>query len=327
MALLPPIFPQAGTIPNIIPILSVSVNGGVRIRIPIRQGEGPGDEVNLWWNGVNFAYQVLGDDYEFNPVEFLVDQRYVTIGNYEVYYTIDDFRNPTSFSEIVTLQITPGSTIPSDQLQMVVTRNASNHDLAAINVKPFNRGVVTGQPGQKIFISTTSPGLIAIGDSGRNYVEMSIGDNGQADFSVFSEEQGPFSVSAYDYFNNANNITLFTFTGPYRIGSGDIKSVNYSIGAPANNRTVNSIYLKTQAFGSGTGTPLTLVHAQITSTFARFNGTTLREMTFPLNTDNSATIDLVSPVSELTTVVLTLPQQTGTTKSIVTNFVVPSLVL
>ncbi|NDL63683.1 hypothetical protein [Acerihabitans arboris] len=321
MADLPaPTFPQA--LGDTIPIESVTAIDGVLVNIPGFPGLGINDLITLFWNGIAVGFYRVTTAIPQFPIQFVVPSTLATIGSYLVYYTADDFANAVRSSAIVNLQITLSGPVPIGQLRMILSTNASNYDWPAINVSPFNRGVVTGVPGTPVMVTVGSPGLI--GESGRNYYLMDLGLNGQLDFSIFSEEQGLLTVNAYSVLDPANSVILTTFIGPYRLGGGSIKSVNYSTGAPANGRTYNSIYLKTEALSSVPGRPITFVRAIISTGSARIVGYPGSLADIVLNGDQSATINLTNMVSERTVVELSLPEQSGSEKLVESIFVQPS---
>lgn len=321
MASLPaPIFPEAtgGTIP----IESVTSAGRVRVSIPILSGLGVNDLITLLWNDIPINWYTVPMDNPPQPIEFNVPSTLAPIGSYWVSYTIDDFANATRSSAIANLQITVSSPVPIGQLRMILTTNASNYERPTIDVMPFNRGVVYGPPSTTVVVTVSSPGLIE--ETGRNNFLAVIDESGELDFSIFSAVQGLLTVTAYSALAPTNSVTLTTFIGPYRLGAGRIKSVNYSTGAPANNRTYNSIYLKTEALYSEAGPAITEVNAIIIEGSARITGSLdPQRAVIYLNLDQSATINLTSVMSERTIVELSLPRQSGSEKRIQTIFVQP----
>lgn len=316
----PPTFPQ-GNGGNIIPIQSIQALGELIVFIPVITNLRGNELIFLWWNDVILdVYEVT--EFQDFPIRMSISASNAPLGVYQAYYEVYDFANPSVSSPIVSVQVSLTVPIPGTQLQMILTTNASNYDWDAINVRPFNRGVVTGVAGTPIHVAISAPGLI--GESGRNNIQLVIGMNNQADFSIYSTEQGLLTVNAYEITNPANIATLFPIFGPYRLGTGAIKSVNYSTGAPANGRTYNSIYLKTEAFSSAPVRPITYVRAIITSGSARIVGYAGQFADILLNGDQSATIDFTNLVSERTVVELSLPEQSGSVKNIEFDFVVPS---
>ncbi len=323
MALAAPSFPQMEN--GVITLQEINISGAVIVNIPFYSNPRAGDQITIIWNFSAVASMTLTTDFPLFPISILVPEIYIpSVGSYNVFYIISDSHGNTSTSYSITVQITAFlPPPPAGQLQMILTTNASNYDWPAINVFPVNRGVITGSPGTQVMVTVSDPGLIGDGVDRRD-VLLTLGGNGQADFSLYSEEQGLLVVFAYAVANPLNSVTLPTTIGPFRLGNGRIKSVNYSTGAPANNRTYNSIYLKTEAETSRPGEPITFVRAIIVEGSARIAGYPGYYADIILNGDKSATINLANTVSERVVVELSLPEESGSVKTVETVFVPPS---
>lgn len=318
MALLAPIFPQA--LSGMIPIESIQAIGGLFVIIPNNITIGAGDYIYLYLNNILIAFEIVANPPNL-PLQIFVPIQFVPLNNFNAFYRVDDRANTPQDSASVNIQITSSAPIPVEQLQLIISTLASNYEPQTIAVQPLNRGVVTGQIGTSINVTISTPGIIR--ESGLNSISLRIGSNNQADFSVYSPVQGLHTISVRDESNPSNNVISSTEFGPYRMGSNVITSVNYSTGAPANGRTYNSIYLRTEDL-THAGEPITHVRAILRDSRAVIVGYPTQTADIALNADKSATINLLSAVVETTTVELSVVAQSDSAKVIQTVFVPPS---
>ncbi|WP_413725901.1 hypothetical protein [Sodalis sp. RH16] len=318
MALAPPFLPQIMN--GQIPTANIQSAGGVIYQIFRNQNPAVDDVVQVFWDGVLIgSYIIRNPDTDF-PITGFVPVQLVRRGVNTIFYTITDrFDNPAS-SDPLNVNITIS-------LSMIISIGAANLDFDAIRVNPFNRGVVYGNPGARIRLSVSN-GMAYFYETEERTYELNIDSTGQGFFRLFSYDQENYFVSAYELATSASSIST-TFFGPFRAGEDKILYVNYTTGAPANNRTYNSIYVKTDTV-SNRGTPITQILAQIqnSSTASIIGGTNIGGPSYSLislNSDQSATIDIIDSVAEPVTVILSLPQASGSSLFIDTVFASPPL--
>ncbi|XBS70123.1 hypothetical protein ABK905_02150 [Acerihabitans sp. KWT182] len=312
MALPPPVLPQLTN--GQIQTAAIQSSGGVIYQIFQNANSAAADVIEIFWNGVSVNRYIISNPATDFPVQGNVPIQLVRQGNNSIYYTITDFVGNTTPS--VTLNV-----FISISLSMTIATGAANLDFDAIRVNPFNRGVVYGNPGSRIRLVIIGPAYFY--ETNEQFYEFNIDSTGQGFFRLWSYEQRPNIVIANDTITGANALQSSDF-GPFRAGEDKILFVNNTIGAPANNRTYNSIYVKTDTV-SNRGTPITQILAQIqnSSTAAIIGGTNIGGPSYSLinlNSDQSATIDIIDSVAETVTVILSLPQASGSSLFIDTAF-------
>ncbi|TCL05847.1 hypothetical protein EZJ58_4069 [Sodalis ligni] len=313
MALEPPILPQA--INGQISMAIIQSDGGVVYRIPQYQNSKMYDLVQVFWNGILVGTHTIGNPITDFPITGLVAVQLVRAGVNSINYIVSDSFGNVGYSFPTDVNIAISS------LSMIISTGAANLDFDAIRVNPFNRGVVYGNPGARIRLDIA--GLAYFYETDERFYELIIDGSGQGFFRLWSYEQGGNFVIARDQVTG-ETISQPTVFDPFRAGEDKILYVNYTTGAPANNRTYNSIYVKTDTV-SNRGTPITQILAQIqnSSTASIIGGTNIGGPSYSLislNSDQSATIDIIDSVAEPVTVILSLPQASGSSLFIDTAF-------
>lgn len=306
MALPPPSVPQNND--GVVTGNDLAAAGGLYAIVPRYVTAGVGDFINLVFNGISVYQDVVFDIDREPPFPFIITSINVPNGNNTLFYTVTDTFNQTSQSPTVNVLVVgnDASPVPGNRLKMAVSTNAANYDYAAINVEPFNQGVLVGIPGSAVNVAVSEPALIY--ESRAPQHTLYLNEYGQAFFKVYSPRQGTVNITAYEPSRPDDAVHDNLIFGPYRIGNAYIDAINYSTYAPANGRTPNSIYLQTPTQIGGIN--ITQISVAV-SGHALIDGYNTQIATLLLNADNSAAIDIINTYVETVTVSLSLPQVGG----------------
>ncbi|WP_158784756.1 hypothetical protein [Pantoea sp. BAV 3049] len=198
------------------------------------------------------------------------------------------------------------------ELSITVTQGAANTDYAAINLYPFNYGVIRGQAGESVTLAVSEPTLFS--PSGLSVINDKLDEEGLLYFKIYSTSQGVSEITAYN--NSTKSVSEESVFGPYSKGNGKLKSINYSTLAPDNGVTPCSIYLKTDNDAA-----ITKVRVRLLNGSAVISGYGTSTADILLNPDFSAEIDIVNKVSEIVNIELSLPEASGSITYVSCSFV------
>ncbi|CNK92368.1 hypothetical protein [Yersinia proxima] len=314
-----PIFPYA--VNNIISSDSINVHNGSTIRASYA-GLAIGDMVVFTLDGIDqngnrvpeasfsATLDVTGANVIQNYIEALIPAEILlSVGNngkiiasYRTTYMSTSGGIANSPTTEVTMNIVPSAT----GLSLMMTTGAAMYEPQTINVRPLNRGVLLGQPGVRVTVSVDGGALFYENNS--SVYTLVLNEYGFGYFGIYSSRIGGVSVNAYEPDHPEISITKSISFGPYRVGNGKILAVNNTTGAPNNNTTPNSYYLKTEAQSGRVAITMVQVSVSGSARIIGYNGQTA---TILLNDDHSATVDIANSVAEAVRVSLSLPEASG----------------
>lgn len=200
--------------------------------------------------------------------------------------------------------------ISEDSLTVILTLNAPPTDTAIVDQTPFNRGLIFGKSGE--IISVTCDPDVSIEETGINSYELYLNENGQGEFTLSAQKAGSYPVTIYNSASPSELINTVSIFKNYQQGNGDFVAYGSTSGAYINNSMPCSIYVVTQ--------PTSLKRADITKVRVTIqNSSTASIVGYPgqtyadiiLKEDNSAEIDIINNVVENVSVLLTLPESSG----------------
>ncbi|WP_213992596.1 hypothetical protein [Sodalis sp. dw_96] len=306
MALAPPFLPQVMN--GQIPTATIQSAGGIIYQILRNENSAVDDVIEIYWDGIFIGHYTISNPYADFPIVGFVPLQLVRRGINIISYTITDRLGNPGSSE-------PLEVFVAISLSMIISTGAANFDFDAIRVNPFNRGVVYGNPGARIRLDII--GQAYFYETDERFFELNLDSTGQGFFRLWSNEQSANFVLASDMTSGMNS-TQTTVFGPFRNGEDKILRINYTTGAPANDLTYNSIYLLTDII-SNRGNIITHVRAQVNGNATIVGYTQTADIL--LNSDQSATINIIDPVAEQVRVILSLPQASGSEVILNTVFV------
>ncbi|NDL65423.1 hypothetical protein [Acerihabitans arboris] len=304
---------------NVITLDSINRVGGVQIQIRNYYPAAAGDHIWVYWNGEVVYEDFLNDPFTDLPLNFLLPAERVSLGAFSVYYVLRTLTGNQNSSEVLFGTISVEAPPPGVSLNMILTTGAAYTDFSQLQVNPLNRGVIYGPPNRVLSVNVQYPGVIV--ESGAQNASLTLNQNGEGNFGLYSLEPGPVSVLALTTSVPSYNVGGTTLFESYRPGNGAFSLINATTGAPANGRTVNSIYLQTARLSPITGNPITYVQIWSPSNTVRRPGVPGGTSNATLNSDNSVTIDLFNSVAESADIYLSLPEDGGAQERVILDFV------
>ncbi|MEQ4922134.1 hypothetical protein [Proteus hauseri] len=232
----------------------------------------------------------------------------VSVGNegvlsafYSVVYTNSQGFN---YSEISDVKL---KMINKSDLQISLTTGAPPHDYHAIHVYPFNYGLVSGTPGASIIMSCSRPA--EFDESGNSDYKVTLNESGIARFKLRSPSSGVITVDGFVESNPSIEASAVTQFKSYYDQQGKFIAWASSTNALADGIMPCSLYLMTD-IENVVKRPITLVRVAVSGN-AKIIGYSSQIADVFLNSDQSATIDIVDTVNENVVVTLTLPESSG----------------
>lgn len=315
MALPEPLVPQKKE--GVVTGNDLAAGGGLIVIVPRYVTAALGDYIDLRLNGTSVLQRIIMDLANEPPVIQIIPAYNVPNGNNTLIYSVTDTFNQTSISPAVDVLVTGNSQAPEPVilLNMAVSTNAANLDYAAINVEPFNQGVLVGKPTAFVTVAVSEPAFIYESHSAQ--YSFYLDQYGLGFFKVYSPTQTMISLTAFDNARPDEAVSDTMTFGPYKLGNENIEAINFTTNAPANGRTQNSIYLQTRPQAGG----VYITHVNVTvNGHAIIAGYTTQTATIALNADNSAAIDITDTYVERVTVSLRLPEVAGGSFTLETYF-------
>lgn len=242
-------------------------------------------------------------------------------GRLSAYYTVQPADLSTiqqSFNSEVTMS---GTDVPQD-LDMLLSSGAPPLDTDTVDQVPCNHGLITGQPGSLIQITTDE--TVTILESGSDSHSLSLDQNGQGRFRITSDRAQVSTLVAINTASPAQEITAPALFSNYRVGEGDIRYVATTTGAAADGLMPCSVYLITE--------PSTLSRVGITTIRVTITNSATAQITgypglssafIPLKADKSVEIDITNTVAEPVLLQITLPESSGTVQNLSVAFLPP----
>lgn len=226
-------------------------------------------------------------------------------GFYTCQYTIQYNNGGFSYSDVSEVMMDFKEDEPI--LFLNFSTGAPSIDLNTISLTPENRGVIKGEPGMNIELSCSAPAYFTQNNS--NTMSVTLDSEGLYPLAIRSPIQESIMVYAFLRAEPAKSDSVDIAFRPYRVGHKDIIAIGNSTGAPNIMNTPCSIYLVANKT-SLSGLPITKVHAVVDGN-ATFIENGKQEAIFYLSNDQSAQIDIVNSHPEKNTVILSLPESTG----------------
>lgn len=310
----PPVFIDASN--GVITQQSIEMNNGTNIMVYPYSNIAINDMVTLFWTGY---------DENSESVKSYVETMKVTTGNINTgllyHISIDNFTNLyggecsafyqvsnnlsiLGISDDARVSIS-GGIIPTE-LDMIITTGAAIYDPSAIDVSPFNQGVLKGKPGVAITLSLVGEGAV-FEASGTATHTVILDEYGQNTFKIRASRTGGYIVNAYEIEHPNVTISRTTDFGPYEVGNGKINYINNTTGAPADGITPCSFYLKTAA---SLRDIITVVRVNVSGS-AIIDGYGTNKADITLHSDHSAEINIINTRSGEVDVELSLPESSG----------------
>lgn len=197
-------------------------------------------------------------------------------------------------------------------MNLLLTIGAPPTDTDIIDQVPCNRGLITGQPGSLVQLTTNE--TVTIIETETHSLTMNLNASGEGAFRFYSHHAEVSSVALVNI-DTGDIKTGTAIFNDYQAGDGDISILGSTSGAAANGEMPCSIYLVTN--------PATLIDNRIDITSVRVtivDSTTAQIVGYPnqssaiipLKSDKSAEVDITNTEAESVTIQLTLPESSGT---------------
>jgi hypothetical protein len=333
----PPLLPAPEFTDAINGILLTSLvveNNGTPLTVKYETIEA-GDNLKIVIVGYDKDNQIVPESAYIKEMEVTLEESSsgvinITIPKYNILSVEDDGRIQAEYvvlpvgetSEISSLksEVTmKDDYIPEDGLAVILTVDAPPTDINTIDQTPFNRGLIFGRPGEHV--SVTCAPEVTINESGSNTYELNLNEEGEGEFKLSVEEDGAFAVTIYDVASPGDLVQAVAIFKNYKQGSGDFLAYASTSGAYINNKMPCSIYVVTQPTNRQRA-DITKVRVTIqnslTASIVGYPGETSADIL--LKDDHSAEIDIVNSVAESVSLLLTLPESSGSSVNIEMTF-------
>ncbi|WP_181364253.1 hypothetical protein, partial [Aeromonas sp. HMWF016] len=309
---------------------SINSNRGTHVLVAPNSNILAKDKVTLFWSGFNSKHQLINNDtysknvtqedvingvgflIEFDKLEPLIGGTATAYYNVErdFYFSNVRFSHKVSKSSIVGIsnsacvEIVP--VVLPTQMKMRITTGAVNYDFNAVHVTPFNRGVIKGSPGTELTLFTSGQDII-FDETGDSLYNAILDEEGSLNFKLKALHQGGATITAYETNHPDVQVVSTINFGPYTMGTGNIKYINHTTGAPNDGITPCSFYMQVNNTAD-----MNITKAKVhVSGNALIDGYISNTADILLNDDKSATIDIVNSYAEEVVVTIFLPESSG----------------